>query len=126
MKKIIATDHVALPVGPYSQATKLGNLIFLAGQIPLDTAGNVVGNDIKTQTTQVIENIKHILAATEASLDTIVKATVFLTSLDNFQGMNEVYASYFTTNPPARTTVEILRLPKNVLVEIEVIAYRSN
>jgi 2-iminobutanoate/2-iminopropanoate deaminase len=125
-KTVIATDKAPAAIGPYSQAMRTGNLIFTAGQIPLDPkTQQVVEGGITEQTTQVLENLKAVLEAGGSSLDRVVKATVFLTSLDNFAAMNEVYGKYIgslSAPPPARTTIEISRLPRNVLIEIEFVA----
>ena len=123
-KKIIKTDKASLPVGPYNQAVSTGNLIYTAGQIPLDKAGNMVPGGIKEQTEQVIQNLIAVLGAGGSSLDQVVKATVFLKDLHDFAGMNEVYGKYFKAeNAPARTTIQVARIPKDSLVEIEVVAF---
>jgi 2-iminobutanoate/2-iminopropanoate deaminase len=123
MKKIISTDRAPKAIGPYSQAVISNGLAFLSGQIPLDPAtGQVVEGDIGWQTTRVLENLKAVLEASGSSLDRVVKTTVFLKDMGEFAKMNEVYATYFTENPPARATVEAARLPKDVRVEIECIA----
>jgi 2-iminobutanoate/2-iminopropanoate deaminase len=125
-KTVIATDKAPAAIGPYSQGVRTGNLVFTAGQIPLDPAtGQVVASGIAEQTTRVMENLKAILEAAETSLDRVVKATVFLKDFNDFAAMNAVYGSYLSGDkaaPPARTTVEVSRLPKDVLVEIELIA----
>jgi len=124
-KSAIATNNAPAAIGPYSQGMRTGNLIFTAGQIPLDPATQqVVEGGIAEQTTRVLENLKAVLEAGGSSLDRVVKANVYLTSLDNFAGMNDVYGKYFSTQspPPARTTIEISRLPRNVLIEIEFVA----
>jgi 2-iminobutanoate/2-iminopropanoate deaminase len=125
-KTVIATDKAPAAIGPYSQGVRTGNLVFTAGQIPLDPAtGQVVASGIAEQTTRVMENLKAILEAAGTNLDRVVKATVFLKDFNDFAAMNAVYGSYFDGNkaaPPARTTVEVSRLPKDVLVEIELIA----
>ena len=122
-KKIISTDAAPKAIGPYSQAVRAGSLLFISGQLPSDPkTGNIVGSDIKIQTKQSIENIKGILAAAGASLANVVKTTVFLKSMDNFGEMNQVYQQYFTGDAPARSTVEVARLPKDALVEIESVA----
>jgi 2-iminobutanoate/2-iminopropanoate deaminase len=125
-KHVIATDKAPAAIGPYSQAVRAGNLLFTAGQIPLDPAtGEVVSGGIAEQTTRVLENLKAILEAAGSSLAQVVKTTVFLKDLKDFAAMNTVYAAYLGAQgmqPPARTTVEISRLPKDVLVEIEVVA----
>ena len=123
-KKIIRTDKASLPVGPYNQAVAIGNLIYTAGQIPLDVKGNMVAGGIKEQTEQVIQNLIAVLGHGGSSLDKVVKATVFLKDLNDFAGMNEVYARYFKPETaPARTTIQVARIPKDSLVEIEVVAY---
>lgn len=121
-KKIITTEEAPLPVGPYSQAVKANGFLFLSGSIPLTPEGEVVEGDVSAQTRQALENIKKILKEAGLSKKSVVKATVFLVNMDDFAAMNEVYAEFFDSNPPARSTIEISRLPKNVKVEIEVIA----
>lgn len=123
-KKIIKTDKASLPVGPYNQAVSIGNLIYTAGQIPLDVQGNMVAGGIKEQTEQVIQNLKAVLAHGGSSLEQVVKATVFLKDLNDFTGMNEVYGRHFKSETaPARSTIQVARLPKDSMVEIEVVAY---
>ncbi|NLO22213.1 MAG: RidA family protein [Syntrophomonadaceae bacterium] len=119
----IHTPMAPAAIGPYSQAIKIGNLIYTSGQIPLDAEGGLVGVDITEQTTQCLINAKKILEATGSSLEQVVKTTVFLDNMENFAAMNEVYASLFTAPYPARSCVEVSRLPKGVKVEIEMIAY---
>jgi 2-iminobutanoate/2-iminopropanoate deaminase len=125
-KEIIATDKAPAAIGPYSQAVRTGNLLFTAGQIPLDPAtGEVVAGGISEQTTRVLENLKAILEAAGSSLAQVVKTTVFLKDFNDFDAMNAVYRAYLGPEgvpPPARSTVEVARLPKDVLVEIEVVA----
>ena len=124
MKKI-STQNAPAAVGPYSQAIDAGMFIFLAGQIPLDPkTGQLVEGGVDAQTKRVIENIKAVLAAAGSDLTKIVSSTVYLTDMDNFAKMNEVYASYFTEPYPARVTIAIKSLPKNALVEIAVIAVK--
>ncbi len=127
-KKVIYTDQAPAPVGPYNQAIATrGELIFVAGQIPLNAQGEMVGDgDIKTQTEQVMNNLKAILTEAGVDFSAVVKTSVFLSDLNNFVPMNEVYAKYFPENPPARACVEVARLPKDVLVEIECIAVRDS
>ena len=123
-KKIIKTDKASLPVGPYNQAVAIGNLIFTAGQIPLDRQGNMVGGGIKEQTEQVIQNLIAVLTHGGSSLEKVVKASVYLKDLNDFAGMNEVYGKYFKSETaPARSTLQVARIPKDSLVEIEVVAY---
>jgi 2-iminobutanoate/2-iminopropanoate deaminase len=123
MRDVIATDKGPKAIGPYSQGIRANGFVFLSGQIPLDPANQqIVEGDIQVQTERVLKNIKGILEASGTSLDKVVKTTVFLKSMGEFAAMNEVYGKYFTNNPPARSTVEVSRLPKDVSVEIEVIA----
>ena len=122
MKRILISDKAAPPVGPYSQAVGIGDLIYTSGQIPFDVDGKLVSENIEEQTEKVLENLKSILEDNGSSLDNAVKTMVFL---NNFARMNEVYSKYFVNSPPARSTVEVSRLPKDVLVEIEVIAYKN-
>ena len=121
-KTIIQTSDAPAAIGPYSQAVSIGNLLFCSGQIPLKPDGSLNEGSIDEQTKQVFENIKAVLAEAGSSLDKVVKTTCFLSDMNNFAAMNAVYGSYFTENPPARSTVEVARLPRDVLVEIEVIA----
>jgi 2-iminobutanoate/2-iminopropanoate deaminase len=123
-KEIILTDKAPAPIGPYSQAVVVsGRLIFTAGQIAIDpTTGQLVQGDIQQQTRVVLNNIKAVLGAGRASLRSVVKTTIFLQDMNDFSKMNEVYAEYFPELPPARSTVEVARLPKDVKVEIEAIA----
>ena len=124
-KKIISTEGAPAAIGPYSQGVRVGNLIFTAGQIALDPATQqVVAAGITEQTTRVLENLKAVLEAGGSGLDRVLKATVFLTDFNDFAGMNAVYGEYLGKGgaAPARTTVEVSRLPKDVLIEIELIA----
>lgn len=121
--EIISTENAPGAIGPYSQAIKLGNLLFTAGQIPLDPAtGQMVEGDIKAQTERVMENVVAILDAAGSSIDNVVKTTCFLTDLGNFAAFNEVYARYMGSNRPARSTVEVSALPAGALVEVETVA----
>jgi 2-iminobutanoate/2-iminopropanoate deaminase len=123
MKDIVLTDRGPKPIGPYSQAIKAGGFLFASGQVALDPATNeFAGGDIAKQTERVLENVKGILEAAGCPLHKVVKTTVFLKNISDFSAMNEVYAKYFSSAPPARSTVEVTRLPKDALVEIEVIA----
>ena len=123
MKNVVLTDRAPKPIGPYSQAVKANGFVFVSGQIALDPkTGEFVGADVKQQTERVLENLKSILEASGAPLNHVVKATVYLKSMDDFAAMNEVYGRYFTLAPPARSTVQAARLPKDALVEIDVIA----
>jgi len=123
-KKIIFSEGAPKPIGPYNQAVKTGNLIFCAGQIPIDPlAGKITATDITAQTHQVLKNIKAVLSAEKCTLDHVVKATVFLKDLNDFAKMNEVYGQYFKNETaPARSTIQAVRLPLDSLVEIEVVA----
>jgi 2-iminobutanoate/2-iminopropanoate deaminase len=123
MKDVVLTTHAPRPIGPYSQAIKCNGLLFVSGQVALDPqSGDFVGTDVKQQTERVLENVKAILEAAGASLHHVVKTTVFLKDMNDFTAMNEVYARCFAAAPPARSTVQAARLPKDALVEIEVIA----
>jgi 2-iminobutanoate/2-iminopropanoate deaminase len=123
-KKIIKPAKSAPAVGPYNHAVRIGDLLFCAGQIPIDPAtGNLVAGDIRVQTERVLENVKVILEDQKLSFSNAVKSTVFMTNLADFAGMNEVYAKYFTTDFPARSTIQVAALPKGANVEIEVIAH---
>ncbi len=126
MKRIVSTSDAPSAIGPYSQGIRSGSLLFCAGQIPLDpTTGQIVSGDIAEQTRRVLENISAILKAEHLCFDHVVKTTIFLTSMDDFQSVNEIYAMYFRENPPARSTVAVSALPKGAKVEIEVIAVAS-
>src|ERR1700690_766745 len=123
-KTVIKPAKSAPAVGPYNHAVRIGDLLFCAGQIPLDPAtGNLVTGDIKAQTERVLENVKTILDDQKLTFANVVKSTVFLTNLADFGGMNEVYARYFTENFPARSTIQVAALPKGANVEIEVVAH---
>lgn len=122
MKEVIATTAAPGAIGPYSQAIKAGNLLFCSGQIPVDPATGTVPEGIKAQTAQSLANVKAILAAAGASIDNVVKTTVFLADMSLFGEMNEIYAQNFNEPFPARSAVAVRELPKQVLVEIEVIA----
>ncbi len=126
-KKIVATDNAPKALGPYSQGvvlTECKNLVFSSGQVAIDSAtGKLVEGDVVAQTHQVFKNLNAILTAAGSSLKNVIKTTVFLKNMDDFKAMNEVYASYFDGNFPARSTVQVVKLPLDVAVEIEVIAY---
>jgi 2-iminobutanoate/2-iminopropanoate deaminase len=123
MKKIISTSEAPAAVGPYSQAVRIGSTVYCAGQIPLDPkSGQIVSKDISGQTRRVLDNISAILKAEDLSFENIVKTTIFLTDLADFQTVNEIYASYFKQAPPARSTVQVTALPKGARIEIEAIA----
>jgi 2-iminobutanoate/2-iminopropanoate deaminase len=123
MKDIVHTDRGPKPIGPYSQGIKAAGFLFLSGQVALDPKTNeMAGGDIQQQTVRVLENIKGIIEAAGSDLRHVVKTTVFLKDMNDFPAMNEVYARYFTIAPPARSTVQVSRLPKDALIEIEVTA----
>jgi 2-iminobutanoate/2-iminopropanoate deaminase len=123
MKQIISTDRAPKAIGPYSQAVVANGFAFLSGQIPLDPATNqLIEGDIAAQTERVLENLRGVLAACGSSFDQVVKTTVFLKDMGEFAKMNEVYGRYFSAEPPARSTVEAARLPRDVRVEIDCIA----
>jgi 2-iminobutanoate/2-iminopropanoate deaminase len=123
-KTVIKPAHVAPAAGPYNHAVRVGDLLFCAGQIPLDpVTGSLVAGNIQAQTGQVLANVKAILDDQSLTFDHVVKTTVYLTSLADFAGMNEVYAKYFASDFPARSTVEVAALPRGASVEIEVIAH---
>ena len=124
MKKIIATPEAPAAIGPYSQAIEANGMLFISGQIPMDPGtGEIVSGDISVQTEQVIQNLAAILKAAGFSLQDVVKTTCYLSNMNDFQQFNEVYARYFTQKP-ARATVEVSRLPRNVMVEVEAIAVK--
>jgi 2-iminobutanoate/2-iminopropanoate deaminase len=123
MKDVVLTSHGPKPIGPYSQAIKSNGFLFVSGQIALDPAsGEFAGVTVQQQTGRVLDNLKAILEAGGVSLSHVVKTTVFLKDMNDFAAMNEVYARYFSAAPPARSTVQVARLPKDALVEIEVVA----
>lgn len=127
MKEIIATAKAPKAIGPYSQAVKANGFFFLSGQIPLHPeTGEITGRTIEEQTERVLENMQGVLESAGLSLADVVKTTVFVKDLGSFPKMNEVYARYFPDNPPARSTVEVSRLPRDVQVEIEAIAIASS
>ena len=122
-KIIISTNNAPAAIGPYSQAVKVGNLLYSSGQLAINVAtGELINYDIKKATAQSLDNVKAILAEAGTSLDKVVKTLVFLKDMNDFADMNEVYAKYFSANPPARSCVQAGKLPKDALVEIEVIA----
>ena len=123
MRKIVATDKAPAAIGPYAQANISGDLVITSGQIPIDPAtGNLVEGDIEAQTKQVFENLKAVLEAAGSGLDKIVKTTCFMDNMNDFAKMNEVYASFFSGDYPSRSAVEVAKLPKGALIEIEAIA----
>ncbi|MBO8172673.1 MAG: RidA family protein [Bacillaceae bacterium] len=119
----VQTDQAAQAIGPYSQACKTGNWVFTSGQIPLTPEGKLVEGSIEDQTHQVFKNLQAVLKAAGATFDHVVKVTVFIKDMEQFARVNEVYATYFKDHKPARSTVEVARLPKDVGIEIEMVAY---
>lgn len=125
MKKIISTKDAPAAIGPYSQAVESNGFIFISGQLPIDPAtGNMAPAEIKAQTEAVIRNLEGILKSQGLGLESVLKTTVFMADLGQFAAMNEVYGKFFSSNPPARATVEVKALPKAALVEIEAVAAR--
>jgi 2-iminobutanoate/2-iminopropanoate deaminase len=123
MKQVILTDKGPKPIGPYSQAIRANGFLYVSGQVALDPrTAEMTGADIREQTERVLENLKGILEAAGANLHHVVKTSVFLKDMNDFVAMNEVYAKFFTAAPPARTTVQVARLPKDALVEMDVVA----
>ena len=123
MKKIISTNEAPGAIGPYSQAVRSGSFLFCSGQIPLDPkSGQIVSGDIAVQTRRVLDNVAAVLRAEGLTFDNVVKTTIFLTDLGDFQTVNEVYSSYFKHSPPARSTVQVAALPKGATIEVEAIA----
>ncbi|MBU3183701.1 RidA family protein [Clostridium estertheticum] len=122
-KSIINTNNAPAALGPYSQAVKVGNVLYTSGQLAINpVTGEFINDDIKKATAQSLDNVKAILEEAGSSLDKVVKTLVFLKDMDDFAQMNEIYSKYFTTNPPARSCIQAGKLPKDALVEIEVIA----
>ncbi len=122
-KEIVRTGGAPAPIGPYSQATRLGDLVFVAGQGPIDPATKQFAPDIQAQTRQTLTNVKAILEAVGSGLEHVLKTTCFLRDMNEFGQFNQVYAEFFPTEPPARTTIQAGRLPMDISVEVEVIAY---
>lgn len=126
-QKVITTEQAPAAIGPYSQAIKVDNLIYTSGQIPIDPAtGQIVAGGVAEQTTRVMANLQAVLAAVGASLKDFVKTTLFIKDMNDFDTINDVYSRYFPQDPPARSCVEVARLPKDVLVEIEAVAVVGN
>ena len=121
-KKIIATDKAPAAIGPYSQAIEAGGFVFASGQIPVDPATGNIPDGIEAQAKQALTNVKNLMEASGLSMDNIVKTSVFIKDMNDFASINEVYSEFFTENFPARSCVEVARLPKDVLVEIEAVA----
>ncbi len=123
MREVISTDKAPGAIGPYSQAIKVGDFLYTSGQIPLSPSGELIVDDIRAAARRSLDNLKAILAEAGADMSKIVKTTVFLTDLNDFAAVNEVYASYFDAAPPARSCVQVAALPKGCHVEIEAVAY---
>lgn len=122
-RNVIHTDHAPKAIGPYSQAIRVGDFVYTAGQVPIVPAtGDLIPGDIEAQTRQALNNVKAVLEAAGSGLDKVVKTTVFMTNLGDFARMNAVYAEFFPSNPPARSTVQVAALPKGAMVEIECVA----
>ncbi|MEZ4689244.1 MAG: RidA family protein [Ignavibacteria bacterium] len=126
MKKILFSDKAPKPIGPYSQAVGFENFIYTCGQVALGSDGKLISDDVKAQTRQVLENLKNILEDNNSSLDNVIKVMVFLKDMKDFSEMNEVYAEYFTSSFPARSTVAVAALPLDARVEIEVISHKNS
>jgi 2-iminobutanoate/2-iminopropanoate deaminase len=123
-KKVVQTEKAPKAIGPYSQAIQAGDFLFLSGQIPLDPkTGELVEGDIRKQTQQVLENIKGLLGSQGLGMEHVIKVTIFLKDIGSFNEVNEVYATYFPSSPPARSTVEVAKLPRDTAIEIEAIAF---
>ncbi len=125
-RKIVSTSDAPKAIGPYSQAVEAGGFVFVSGQIPMDPkTGSVLQQDVKSQTALVMNNARAILSAAGCSLQSVVKTTIYLKSMTDFPAVNEVYGGYFTSDPPARATVEVSRLPKDVAIEMDFIAVKG-
>jgi 2-iminobutanoate/2-iminopropanoate deaminase len=125
-KKVVYSEKAPAPIGPYSQAIRSGNMLFVSGQIAIQqTTGNILRGSIEEETEQVMQNLKEILTVAEMDFSDVVKCSIFLKDMNNFPRVNEIYGKYFTANPPARETVEVSRLPKDVSVEISCIAVKG-
>lgn len=122
---VISTTKAPAAIGPYSQGIEIGNFVFTSGQIPLTPGGNLVGPNIEEQVRQALKNAEQILLAAGTSLDNVVKTTVFLADMNDFQVMNSIYAEFFDARPPARSAVQVARLPKDAKIEVEMIAFKG-
>ena len=125
MKKVISTTNAPAAIGPYSQAIEVNGMVFASGQIPVNPATGEIPEGIEAQAEQVLTNVKNLLAAAGASMEQVVKTTVFIQNMDDFGKVNEIYATYFTGAFPARSCVEVARLPKDLLIEVEVTAIKG-
>ena len=127
MKTIINSDHAPKPVGPYSQAVRAGNTLYISGQVAIDPISNtIIKSNIEDETTQIMKNIENILKEAGLMFDNVVRTKIYLTNMNDFTAVNNVYGSYFKSNPPARTTIEVSGLPLGVSVEIDMIAVFNN
>ena len=127
MKTIINSDHAPKPVGPYSQAVRAGNTLYISGQVAIDPISNtIIKSNIEDETTQIMKNIENILKEAGLMFDNVVRTKIYLTNMNDFSAVNNVYGSYFKSNPPARTTIEVSGLPSGVNVEIDMIAVFDN
>ncbi len=124
-RKVISTDQAPAAIGPYSQAISIGNFIFTSGQIPLTPGGQLVDGGIEEQTNQVLANLENVLRAAGSSMAQVIKTTVFLADMNDFATVNSIYGKYFGNNPPARSAVQVARLPRDVKIEIEAIAAKG-
>ena len=122
MRETVFTDRAPAAIGPYAQAIRTGSLLFTSGQIPLKPDGTLLNGDVRAQTEQVLKNLQAVLEAGGSSLASVVKCTCFLADMNDFAAMNEVYAKFFSSEPPARSAVEVARLPRDVKIEIEAVA----
>ena len=125
MKKIIGSKQAPAAIGPYSQGVKVGNFLFVSGQLPIDPDSGSMANNVEAQTKQSLNNLQAIIEASDMRLNDVVKVTVFLADMNDFIEMNDVYSMFFTDNFPARVAVEVARLPKDALVEIDAVVYRE-
>ena len=123
-KKVISTENAPAAIGPYSQAIEAQGLVFASGQIPIDPATGNIPEGIEAQTKQALTNVRNLVEAAGLTMDNVIKTSVFIKNMDDFAKINEIYATFFTKEPPARSCVEVARLPKDVLIEVEVIASR--
>ena len=121
MKKEIATNNAPAAIGPYSQAIQIGNLLFTSGQIPVNPVDGTIPDGVVAQANQALTNVKNLIEASGASMDDVIKTTIFIANMEDFAKVNEIYAKYFTKPYPARSCVEVARLPKDVLLEVEAI-----
>lgn len=126
MKKIIQTENAPKAIGPYSQGIQMGNMLFVSGQLPVNPMNGTISDDIEVQTNQSLENVKAVVLAAGFNMDDIVKTTVYVKDLNQFDRINKVYASFFKQDPPARACIEIARLPKDAGVEIEAVACKPD